>query len=201
VQSAAVPSGRARFRPDLRPFLIAALLLALGPPFAGGPDALGGHEGPPFPLFRDVESGPYALSLWIGPEVGLAEVFVMVRPLDGSELPAETRVEVGVMPVTGRLAEARYPAEREELRRSVRYAAEVLFDREEEWRVRVRVDGPLGQGEASGQVRATPKGSIGPIGVLVYGLPFIAMAVIGVRVFIRWREPAEAFEPRELPAG
>lgn len=193
MRNVPVRSGRARFRPEPGAVALALLLLALAP------GALGGHEGPPFPLFRDVESGAYALSLWVGPEVGLAEVYAMVRPLDGSELPVDTRVEVGVMPVSGRLPEARFPAEREELRRTVRYSAEVLFDREEEWRVRLRVDGPLGRGEASGLVRATPKGSIGPIGVFFYALPFVAVGIFGIRILIRWREPVEALDPPGQP--
>jgi len=71
------------------------------------------HEGPPFPLFVDQKIDHYIISLWTDPDVGDALFFVIVSPQSPAQLPADLQVQIGVQPASGRLPEAFYPAERE----------------------------------------------------------------------------------------
>jgi len=86
------------------------------------------HEGPPFPLFVDQKVDRYVVSVWTDPDVGTALFFVIVNAPD---LPPDLHVQIGVQPVSGRLAEVFYPAEREnvpqELRVWLRYRSEKYF--------------------------------------------------------------------------
>lgn len=166
-----------------RTSVLAAALLLIG---AG---ETGAHEGPPFPLLTDRIVGPFSVSVWAEPHLGLGSIFVILDRTDGTAIPEGTTVEVGVAPVSGRLSEARYRAEPQANRRDGHFLAEVLFDEEELWDIRVTIAGPDGGGVLNAQVRATPPGTIGPIGLIWYALPFIAIAMIGFRVLLRWREP------------
>ena len=71
------------------------------------------HEGPPYPLFVDRQVNPYVVSVWTDPDVGDALFFVILNA--PAQPPDDLRVEIGVQPVSGRLAETFYPAERENL--------------------------------------------------------------------------------------
>src|SRR5215813_14290304 len=95
------------------------------------------HEGPPFPLFVDQKAGGYVVSVWTDPDVGTALFFVI---LNAPEPPADLRVQIGVQPVSGRLPEAFYPAERENVQGRIQYRSQVYFDAQELWRVRVRLE-------------------------------------------------------------
>ena len=68
------------------------------------------HEGPPFPLFVDKKVDRYLVSVWTDPDVGTAQFFVIVNAQDAAALPADLRVQIGVQPVSGRLAETFYTA-------------------------------------------------------------------------------------------
>lgn len=154
--------------------LLAAFLAAL---VAGHAAA---HEGPPFPIFVDQRVGPRLVSLWGDPDIGTATFFVVMEPVDGQELPVGTRVQIGVQPVTGRLDEVLYDAEPQPVRYGARYLTEAELDRGEMWRVRVRVEGLQG-GELTAEVEATPDGTIGPIGLILYSLPFLAIGVLWLK--------------------
>ena len=143
-----------------------------------------GHEGPPFPLVVDQAVGRYVISIWTDPDVGTALFFVIVRTQDGAELPADLRVQIGVQPVSGRLAEAFSSAERENLQGQIQYRAQVQFDAQELWRVRVRLESPQGNAETIATVEATPPG-YGRWDLLVYLLPFIAVGVLWTIAILR----------------
>src|SRR5215510_5703842 len=81
------------------------------------------HEGPPFPLFEDQKLDPYVVSLWSDPDVGTALFFVIVK-----DAPADLQVQIGVQPVSGRLAEVFYTGERENLQGQTQYRAQIHFD-------------------------------------------------------------------------
>ena len=98
------------------------------------------HEGPPFPLFVDQKVDRYLVSVWTDPDVGTGVFFVIVSGQDSAEVPADLRVQIGVQPVSGRLTETFYAAQRENLQNQIQYKAEVQFDAEELWRVRVRLE-------------------------------------------------------------
>jgi len=142
------------------------------------------HEGPPFPLFLDQRVDRYLVSVWTDPDVGTAQFFVIVSRQDAGELPADLRVQIGVQPASGRLTETFYAAERENLQQQVQYKAEVHFDVEELWRVRIRLESAQGKSETIATVEATPPG-YGRWDLLLYLFPFLAIGVLWTIALIR----------------
>jgi hypothetical protein len=132
------------------------------------------HEGPPFPLFIDQKVNRYVVSVWTDPDVGTALFFVIVNT---PELPPDLRVQIGVQPVSGRLPEAVYTAQRENLQNQVQYRADVHFDAEELWRVRVRLESAQGSAETIATVEATPPG-YGRWDLLLYLAPFLVVGLL-----------------------
>ncbi len=140
------------------------------------------HEGPPYPLFLDRQVDRYVVSVWTDPDVGTGLFFVI---LSGStELPSDLRVQVGVQPVSGRLPEAFYTAQRESLQAQVQYRAEVQLDAEELWQVRVKLESAQGNVETIATVEATPPG-YGRWDLLVYLTPFLAIGLLWSIAMIR----------------
>jgi len=140
------------------------------------------HEGPPFPLFVDQKVDPYVVSVWTDPDVGEALFFVIVGPSDA--LPADLRVQIGVQPVSGRLPEAFYSGERENVQGQVQYRAQVHFDAEELWRVRVRLESAQRTAETIATVEATPPG-YGRWDLLLYLLPFVGVGILWAVAMVR----------------
>ncbi len=138
------------------------------------------HEGPPFPLFEDQKVDPYVISLWTDPDVGDALFFVIVN----GQPPPDLQVQIGVQPNSGRLPEAFYKAQRENVSGQVQYRALVHFDAEELWRVRVRLLSAQGNAETVATVEATPPG-YGRWDLLVYLLPFLAVGALWAVAMIR----------------
>lgn len=161
--------------------LLSALLCLYVPP---GSEA---HEGPPFPIIVDHEMGPYLVSVWTDPDIGIGTFFVVFDPNTErrGEYSEEIRsVKIGVAPTSGRLEEELYDASPQRARNGARYISEVEFDKGEMWKVRVIIDGKGWQGELLSEVEATPDGALGPIVILVYALPFIGIAIIWIRAII-----------------
>lgn len=139
------------------------------------------HEGPPFPLFVDQKVDRYLVSVWTDPDVGTAQFFVIIS---SQEIPADLRVQIGVQPVSGRLAETFYVAQRESLQQQIQYKAEVHLDAEELWRVRVRLESAQGNAETVATVEATPPG-YGRWDLLLYLFPFLAIGILWGIALIR----------------
>ncbi len=136
------------------------------------PDARA-HNGPPFPIITDQRVGPCIISLWTHPDVGIGTFFVMVDPSPGSSVPKDLKIQIGVQPVSGRLAEVVYSAWPENQRGQVEFKTEVQFDQQEFWKVRLILASAAGGGEALSKVEATPPG-FGRWDLLLYMLPFLA---------------------------
>ena len=139
------------------------------------------HEGPPFPLFVDQKVDRYVVSVWTDPDVGTALFFVIINT---PELPPDLRVQIGVQPVSGRLPEAFYTAQRENLQNQVQYRTEVHLDAEEVWRVRVRLESAQGNAETVATVAATPPG-YGHWDLLLYLVPFLAVGLLLAMAMVR----------------
>ena len=139
------------------------------------------HEGPPYPLFVDKKVDPYTISVWTDPDVGTGLFFVI---LSGIDAPPDLQIKIGVQPVTGRLPEAFYNAEREQVQGQVQYRAEVQFDAEELWQVRVRLESARGNAETVANVEVTPPG-YGRWDLLVYLMPFLAIGLLWAIAMIR----------------
>ena len=144
------------------------------------------HEGPPFPIIVDKPVGPCIVSVWTDPDVGESAFFVIINPLPDKAIPTDLKVELGVQPTSGRLAEVQYQAQREDLRNQVQYKALIFLDAQEMWRVRVVLASAQGIGEASAEVEATPPG-YGRWDLLIYLLPFVAIALLWLRAVTRRR--------------
>lgn len=139
------------------------------------------HTGPPAPLLVDHLVGPYLVSVWADPEVGSGTFFLRLEPPSGGAIPGDTTVQVGVQPVSGRLAEARYLARRQEVGGHAQYQAEVPLDAQELWRVRIIVQSTGGSGEAMVDVEAIAPG-LGHWDVLLYLFPFLAVGFLGLQM-------------------
>ena len=145
------------------------------------------HQGPPFPILVDQKVGPYIAQVWTDPDIGTATFFVVVETPEGHPMPAWTRVRIGVQPVTRRLPEVFYEAEPQPVHSGARYYAAIQFDRGEMWRVRTRIDGAAGGGELTATVEATPDGTIGPIGLVLYSMPFLGVGFLWGKAALRRR--------------
>jgi hypothetical protein len=95
------------------------------------------------------------------------------------------KVQVIVQPVSGRLPEARYDAWREQLRNRVEFKAEVPFDKEETWRIRIVLASTQVAGETAVNVPVTP--ALGRWSLLFFLLPFLGIAAAWLRA-IRVRQ-------------
>jgi len=134
----------------------------------------------------DQAAGPYKVSIWGDPDVGIGTFYIILESIEGQPLPEDIDVELGVQPVDGRLEEAHYAAAREDVRGRVQYKAEAPFDREELWRVRFTMQSSLGNGEISSDVEVTPPG-YGRWDLLLYIFPFVAIGLLWLRAVLRGR--------------
>jgi hypothetical protein len=149
------------------------------------------HDGPPFPIIVDRVTGPWLMSIWADPDVGVGTFFIILEPRAGGALPEDITVEVGVQPVSGRLGEVSYPAVREPERGRIQFKAEPAFDAEELWRVHVRLQSSQGGAEAVTEVAVTPPG-FGRWDLLIYLFPFLLIAFLWLRAFARMRKRVRA---------
>lgn len=144
------------------------------------------HDGPPFPIVVDQPVGPCIISVWTDPDIGQGSFFVMIQPPPNGSIPNDLQVQLFVQPVSGRLPEATYRAEREDLRGQLQYKTLVNFDVQEKWRIRVKLDSAQGSGETEAFVEPTPPG-LGRWDLLLYLLPFLAIGFLWLRAFVTKR--------------
>src|ERR1700676_4512461 len=135
------------------------------------------HNGPPFPIIVDQRVGPCIVSLWTHPDIGVGTFFVMVDAAPGHAIPSDLKIDLGIQPVSGRLAEVIYPTRRENLRGQLEYKTEVNFDRQEFWRARLILHSSQSDGESTASVEATPAG-FGRWDLLVYLLSFAGVGFL-----------------------
>jgi hypothetical protein len=143
------------------------------------PTPAGAHNGPPFPIIENKKVGPCIVALWTHPDVGTGAFYVFVEPAPGGSVPDDLKIKLGVQPLTGRLSETFYEAQRVKSRGQVQYNAQADFDRQELWRVRLVLQSSQGSGEATTQVEVTPPG-FGRWDLLLYLLPFLILAFLWV---------------------
>jgi hypothetical protein len=153
------------------------------------------HNGPPFPIIENQKLGPCIVSLWTHPDVGTGAFFVLVDPLPGSKIPDDLKIGIGVQPESGRLHEVVYAATREDTRGQAEYKALAEFDRDEFWRIRLVLQSSQGSSEMLSRVEATPPG-FGRWDLLLYLLPFLAVAFLWFRGMMRTRNRRKKFAGR-----
>ena len=149
---------------------IAALALLLVLPASA-------HNGPPFPIIENRKMAGCVISLWTHPDIGTGTFFVLVDAVPGGKIPDDLKVQIGIQPESGRLAEVVYAAVRSDSRGQVEYNASAQFDRDEFYRVRLILRSSQGSEEALSRVEATPPG-YGRWDLLLYLLPFLAVAFL-----------------------
>jgi hypothetical protein len=155
------------------------------------PTPAGAHNGPPFPIIENKKVGPCIVALWTHPDVGTGAFYVFVEPAPGATVPDDLKIKIGVQPVTGRLPETFYEAERVKSHGPVQYNAQADFDRQELWRVRLVLQSSQGSGEATAQVEVTPPG-FGRWDLLLYLLPFLFVAFLWFRGVSRMKRRKNA---------
>jgi hypothetical protein len=160
------------------------------------PMLAGAHNGPPFPIIENRRIGPCIVALWTHPDVGTGAFYVFVDPAPGGRVPDDLKIEIAVQPVSGRLPEVLYAAQRVKSHGSIEYNAQAEFDRQELWRVRLILQSSQGGGEAATQVEVTPPG-FGRWDLLLYLLPFLLVAFLWFRGISRARRRRN----RQLPEG
>lgn len=162
------------------------------------PSKTDAHKGPPYAIHIDEEIGPYMVSVWTDPDIGIGTFYVVFEP-ENEDHPIDDieSVEIAVQPVSGRLEEKVYDAEAEHTRNGARYTVEVEFDKGEFWNVRVIIKGEGWEKELRSEVEATPDGSIGPIGILIYALPFVGIGALWFRAIILRRRHSEEEEKED----
>ena len=144
------------------------------------------HVGAPYPVLLEEAVGPYVVSAMADPDVGKGTFYVSVT-LDGEDLhSADTVVALWAEPLDGHLAEARTEALRKDTRHGVRHVAEVPFDAEGPWQLRLVIEGPAGSGETSFPVNVTPSG-VGVLATLACLVPFFILGGLWLRGTLRQR--------------
>jgi hypothetical protein len=159
-------------------------------------DRASGHDGPPFPIVMERAAGPYTISVWTDPDVGIGKFFVIFATKPGAPAPNVKEVTVCVRPQSNRIPERCYAAARQEASDRIQYYAEVDFDRQEIWQVRVNVRGPDGDAEVTADVEATPPG-FGAWDMLFYGFPFLLFG--GLWAYVALRRGHRARQASSLP--
>lgn len=153
--------------------------------------AASAHNGPPFPIIENQKVGPCIVALWTHPDVGTGAFYVFVEPAPGGTIPGDLKIKIGVQPLTGRLPETFYDAQRVKSRGQVEFNAQAAFDRQELWRVHLVVQSSQGEGEATTQVLVTPPG-FGRWDLLFFLLPFLLVAFLWFRGIARVRRRRNA---------
>jgi hypothetical protein len=161
---------------------LAGILLTIGSLLAAA-GKVSAHEGPPYPILVDKVIGPCLVSVWADPDVGVGTFFIILEPPQGGTFPEDIIVEIGVQPISGRLTEARYKAERENLRSRAQFKAEIPFDAQERWLTRILLKSSQGSGEATVEVEVTPPG-YGRWDLLLYLFPFLAVGFLWLKAFL-----------------
>lgn len=158
------------------------------------------HNGPPFPIIENQKVGPCIVSLWTHPDVGTGAFYVFVAPAPGGAIPNDLKIRIGVQPLTGRLPETFYEAQRVKSRGQVQYNAQAAFDRQELWRIHLVVESSQGDGEATTQVEVTPPG-FGRWDLLFFLLPFLFVAFLWFRGMSRLKRRRTAQLGKEKSAA
>jgi hypothetical protein len=148
------------------------------------------HIGPPYPIMQNRKIGALTVSVWSNPDVGTGSFFVVIDPPQGGSVPSDMKVQIVVQPVSGRLPEMRYDAWREKLRNRVEFKADVPFDKEEMWRIRILLASAQITGEADTDVPVTPA-LLGRWSLLFFLLPFLGIAALWLRAVSERRKRRE----------
>jgi hypothetical protein len=189
---------------DRRGVIRAALLSALFAALLCS--AVKAHDGPPFPIVDERRAGAYEIAVWTDPDAtddGSAggQFWVMLKAGDGTPagIPDDTSVEVSIRAsgTAGSWQRARAAPVGGKV--TNQFAA-LVMDHEGRFDVRVEVDGPLGRAGVAAWVDATYDLRPPPAMLVVYLMPFLAIAVLWLKLLLRRRGGASARSRSAAPA-
>lgn len=171
----------------LLPILLLALLVSA---------RVRAHSGPPFPIVSDQAAGPYTISIWTDPDAtddGTpgGQFWVIVSMRDDSEVPADTRVQVTIRPLSRDGPPLDGLAAPVDGLVSRQFIA-LLMDHEGPFAVRAAIDGSRGSASVDSQVDATYDLRPPPAMLVVYLLPFLLVGGLWVKAMMRRRKQREA---------
>lgn len=158
------------------------------------------HIGPPYPIMENRKIGPMKVDVWSNPDVGIGSFFVIINPPPGSSVPSDMKVQVIVQPVSKRLPEATYNAWREKLRDRVEFKADVPFDKEEMWKIRILLASKEVTGETGTEVMVTPT-LLGRLNLLLFALPFLLIGFLWFKAMqAKKRRRKKKSRPKAAPS-
>ena len=165
------------------------------------------HDGPPFPIVDARRAGAYEIAVWTDPDAtddGTAggQFWVMLKAgSDGTRagIPEATSVEVSIRASGASGSWQRMRAAPVDGKVTNQFAA-LVMDHEGRFDVRVEVDGPLGRAEVTAWVDATYDLRPPPAMLVVYLMPFLAIAVLWLKLLLRRRGGASARSRSAGPA-
>jgi len=137
----------------------------------------------------DEPVGPYRLTVWTDPHVGKGTFIIVGTLPDGSPFPATTSIALSAIPEDGHIPSHTYVADIRFQKGSPEFYVVVPFDREGSWRVRIVVQGDLGEATVERVVKVTPSGT-SPWSILLWLTPFLALGALWAYAALRGRQRA-----------
>jgi len=149
------------------------------------PDAMAhDHSRPPIAILTNERLGSWIVSVWIQPQMGMANVFVHVHSPEGEQLRGSVKIQVGVWNTQAVSREVFYPLDCEF--GDGQCKASVPFKEGESHRLNIRLLSPQGTYELVRYLNAPSSGSAA-WQVPLYLFPFLAIGVLWFRVkYLRW---------------
>lgn len=165
----------------MMPFLHRPLALAAVLALTAG--VASAHDGPPYPVLVDRDLAGHVVSIWADPDVGIGTFYVYVSDVEAGD-PV---LRISVWPTDEHKSEAAFTAVPAEEDEPFQLVGEVDFDRRGEWEARFHFEGRDGSDEVTLPIDVTPPGA-GTIDLIWFLGPFLALAFLWVKVFLKRRE-------------
>ena len=143
-----------------------------------------GHDGPPYPVAVDRPFAGRTLSIWADPDVGIGTFYLYVEPAEGAT-EAMLPLELHAIPGNSRWTESSAEAEPASDRDAYQLIGEIAFEARGPWIV--RFTHPASGEELVLEIEVTPPGSFGPIDILWFAFPFLALGFLWVKGMLRQR--------------
>ncbi len=158
--------------------------------------AVRAHEGPPFPVLVDEPAPPWSITVWADPDVGTGTFWVQLASHEGAAIPDDTVVSIHAAPADGREPETRWVGEAGPFDGGQQHVVMVEFPTQEPWTIRMQIasDAAGASAERRVTVDVTPPG-YGPIDLLLYTWPFLALGGLWIKALMRRRQTALSDHP------
>ena len=153
------------------------------------------HDGPPFPVVVDQAFAGRILSIWADPDVGIGTFYVYVEPAEAGA-DGLGRIELRAVPGDSRWKEASSALEPADEKAPYQLIGEIAFEARGPWTVSFTQ--PSSGEVLELEIEVTPPGSFGPIDLLWFAGPFLAVGVLWVKGLQRQRAHLRGLGGRAL---